>query len=290
MAAQTSTRCIEENFTVGFTESLSDGVSLEALNLEKVWQVNRKKPLPIAFDNVEHTMQPIENNAKYFTRLIGNQVKFTMPPCYPSWTEVPEEQLARLQLLRLPDKYQAVCAAVDRLVADRYRDYKLKVHNYLKEHGPSRPIQRAICRGLERSTKNKANRDKVKYSSVQGSKSFSTTCYDEIERDSETQQWPGIIESFQTFHTFRYGNWVNLQAAGDYVTFSDASVDERAIAKEVLGERRRHVRGVGLVSKGTSPSLDSTTASKAPQRTSNQFSRDPQNDDPRFVVYEPQLR
>ncbi|KAL2525437.1 Uncharacterized protein Adt_10491 [Abeliophyllum distichum] len=100
-------------------------------------------PLPIAFDNVECTMQPIGNNAKYFMRLVGNQVRFTVLPCYPLWTEVQEEQRLRLHRIiegdRSPDEYRAVCATVDRLAADRYRDYKLKVHNHLKAHGPSRP-------------------------------------------------------------------------------------------------------------------------------------------------------
>ncbi|KAL2491265.1 Uncharacterized protein Adt_26893 [Abeliophyllum distichum] len=118
------------------------GIS-RGINLEKVWQANGKMPLPIAFDNVERTMQPIGNNAKYFTTLVGNQVRFTVPPCYPSWTEVPEEQRARLHSIIegdwSPDEYRAVCAAVDRLAADRYHDYKLKAHNHLKAHEPSRP-------------------------------------------------------------------------------------------------------------------------------------------------------
>ncbi|KAL2486180.1 Uncharacterized protein Adt_30936 [Abeliophyllum distichum] len=67
------------------------------INLEKVWQANGKMPLPIGFDIVECTMQPIKNNAKYFTRLVGNQVRFTVPMSYPSWTEVSEEQRARLR-------------------------------------------------------------------------------------------------------------------------------------------------------------------------------------------------
>ncbi|KAL2465182.1 Uncharacterized protein Adt_41033 [Abeliophyllum distichum] len=66
------------------------------INLEKVWQANGKMPLFIAFDNIEQTMQSIENNAKYFTRLVENYVRFTVSPCYPSWTEVPEEQRAGL--------------------------------------------------------------------------------------------------------------------------------------------------------------------------------------------------
>ncbi|KAL2527137.1 hypothetical protein Adt_12191 [Abeliophyllum distichum] len=145
------------------------------INLEKVWQANGKMPLPIAFDNVEHTMLPIGNNAKYFTHLVENQVRFTVTPCYSSWTEVLEEKRARL------------CS---------------------------------------------------------------------------------IIE----------------------VASSGTSLDERAIANKVLGERRGHIRRVGRVPKGTSLSLDSIAASKAPQGTFHQFFGDPQNNDHRFAMYEAQLR
>ncbi|KAL2453059.1 hypothetical protein Adt_45796 [Abeliophyllum distichum] len=44
-----------------------------------------------------------------------------------------------LQSDRSPDEYWTVYASVDRLVADHYRDYKLKAHNQLKAHGLSRP-------------------------------------------------------------------------------------------------------------------------------------------------------
>ncbi|KAL2542621.1 hypothetical protein Adt_03599 [Abeliophyllum distichum] len=74
--------------------------------------------------------KPIKNNTKYFTRLVGNQVMFTVPPCYPLWIEVLEEQRARLRSIiesyfdlqddRSPDKCRTVCAAVDHLAADRY--------------------------------------------------------------------------------------------------------------------------------------------------------------------------
>ncbi|KAL2504987.1 hypothetical protein Adt_20608 [Abeliophyllum distichum] len=74
------------------------------------------------------------------------------------------------------------------------------------------------------------------------------------------------------------------------VASSGASLDERAIAKKVLGERRGYVRGVGWVPKGTSPSLDSTVTSKAPQGTFHQFFGNAQNNDPRFAMYEAQLR
>ncbi|KAL2542852.1 hypothetical protein Adt_03830 [Abeliophyllum distichum] len=164
-------------------------------------------------------MQLIENNAKYFTRLVRNQVRFTVPSCYLSWTEVPEEQRGQL---------------------------------------------RSIIE--ERSSKNKANRAKAKYPSVQWSKSFSATRYDEDK----------LVELRETQHT--------------QVASNGTSLDEHAIAKEVLGERRGHVRGVGRVPKGTSLSLDSTAASFAPQETSHELSRDSQNNDPRFAMYEAQLR
>ncbi|KAL2505979.1 hypothetical protein Adt_21600 [Abeliophyllum distichum] len=33
-----------------------------------------------------------------------------------------------------PDEYRSVCTAINRMVADRYQDYKLKAHNHLKAH------------------------------------------------------------------------------------------------------------------------------------------------------------
>ncbi|KAL2471008.1 nuclear transcription factor Y subunit beta [Abeliophyllum distichum] len=175
-----------------------------------------------------------------------------------------------------PDEYR-----VDRLAADSYRNYKLTAYNHLKEHGSSCPYGELYAEKwqkyidfytspnfVERLTKNKVNWDKAKYLSVQGSKSFSTTRND--QRDSETQQWSGIIESLWTFHTFWY-------------------VDEHTIANEVLGERRRHIRGVGQVLKDSSPSMDSTTLSNTPSGTSNQFCKDALNYDPHFTMYDAQF-
>ncbi|KAL2481276.1 Uncharacterized protein Adt_34242 [Abeliophyllum distichum] len=169
---------------------LSNGDISRVINLEKVWQANEKRPLLIAFDNIERTMQPIENNAKYFMHLVGNQVRFIVPICYPSWTE----SYFDLQGDRSPDEYRAVCGVVDHLAADRYRDYKLKAYNHLKAHGPSRPYGEMSAEDwqkcidfftsrtfVERSTKNKASRGKAKYPSIQGSESFSTMLYDEVQ-------------------------------------------------------------------------------------------------------------
>ncbi|KAL2469757.1 Uncharacterized protein Adt_37893 [Abeliophyllum distichum] len=39
---------------------------------------------------------------------------------------------------RSSDEYRMVCAVVNRMTANCYRDYKLKTHNHLKTYGPSR--------------------------------------------------------------------------------------------------------------------------------------------------------
>ncbi|KAL2487217.1 Uncharacterized protein Adt_31973 [Abeliophyllum distichum] len=181
------------------------------INLENVWQMNEKRPLPVAFNNVEQTMQPVINNMKYFTRLVGNQVRFTIPSCYPSWTEVLEEQRARLHSIiesyfyfqgnQSSNEYRTIYVAVDLLAVDRYRYYKLKAYNHLNGRSALTSSQVLI-------SWNKTNRGKAKYLSVQGSKSFSATRYNQHK----------LVEVRETQET--------------QFAFSCASVDERAIARE----------------------------------------------------------
>ncbi|KAL2512946.1 hypothetical protein Adt_18546 [Abeliophyllum distichum] len=66
---------------------------------------------------------------------------------------------------------------------------------------------------------------------------------------------------------------------------SGASVDEQAIVREVLEERRRHIRVVRLVLKDITLSLDSTGASNGP-RLANQFSNAVHSDDSQFAMYD----
>ncbi|KAL2474821.1 hypothetical protein Adt_35557 [Abeliophyllum distichum] len=136
-------------------------------------------------------------------RLVENQVRFTVPPCYPSWTEVLEEQWTWLHRIiksyfdlqgdRSLDDYQVVRATIDRLATARYRDYKFRAHNHLKAYGPSRPYGNMSAEYWQKcidfftshtfiSSKNKTNRDKAKCPSVQGSKSFFATRYDKLRR------------------------------------------------------------------------------------------------------------
>ncbi len=39
-----------------------------------------------------------------------------------------------------------------------------------------------------------------------------------VQRNPETNQWPGLVDSFKTFHTTKKGEWVNEVAAEDYVS------------------------------------------------------------------------
>ncbi|KAL2505868.1 hypothetical protein Adt_21489 [Abeliophyllum distichum] len=174
-------------------------------------------------------MQSIENNAKYFTLLVGNHVRFTVLLYYPSWTE----SYFDLQGDWSPDEYLAVYAAINRLAANRYQDYKLNAYNHLKAHGPSRPYGEMSIEDWQK-------------------------CIDFFTSPNFMDKLVELRETQQT-----------------QVAFSGTSLDERAIVNEILGERRGHIRGIGWVPNGTSPSLDSITASKAPQGTSHQFFGDP---------------
>ncbi|KAL2486877.1 hypothetical protein Adt_31633 [Abeliophyllum distichum] len=113
------------------------GIS-RGINLEKVWQANGKRPLSIT-----HTMQSIENNAKYFTRLVGT--KSGSPYCLTTLhgqrfqRRSGHSYVASSRATLIFDKYRAVYITVDHPVADHYHDYKLKTHNHLKEHRLSRP-------------------------------------------------------------------------------------------------------------------------------------------------------
>ncbi|KAL2533258.1 hypothetical protein Adt_06609 [Abeliophyllum distichum] len=142
-----------------------------------------------------------------------NLGRFTVPSCCPSWTEVLEEQRAQLRsVIETIGHPTSIGLSVPHLAANCYRDYILKAHKHLKKHRPSRPYGQLAAEDwqkcidfftsptfVERSTKNKVNRGKAKYPSEQESKSFSTTRYDDVHKDPETQQWLDIIKSFKDF-------------------------------------------------------------------------------------------
>ncbi|KAL3637168.1 hypothetical protein CASFOL_019467 [Castilleja foliolosa] len=120
---------------------------------------------------------------------------------------------------------------------------------------------------INKSTKNAGNRKKQKYPSYQGSKSFVAHRMDLIRNgeknpyEDDSGDEPGSL--IEMFHTFRCkaGKWANKEAEDDYYKLVQAREDafvrsgepinERAIFKEVFGNRRAHEIGYGRKLKGS---------------------------------------
>ncbi|KAL5544807.1 hypothetical protein UlMin_008591 [Ulmus minor] len=256
----------------------------KGLKLQSAWQANQGKPLPVEFDWRQRTMASIGPNSELVSRFISSHLKQNVGPYYTDWDEVPvhfKEQLwnaIQLGVLRL---------SIDRTAKDRYHNYKYKVHCHYKREGAKIPFKHmsdkdwAKCVELfssekfrERSEKNKANREKSRYPSLHGTRTYAAARH--AKRNPETQQLPSIIESFKTYHTTKKGQWVNEVAEQDYArltqeleaqsqeaTSSGAEVDEHEVTRRVLGERRGHQRAVGRLLRGDGSSFASTAASHA---------------------------
>ncbi|KAL5569268.1 hypothetical protein UlMin_025843 [Ulmus minor] len=269
----------------------------KGLKLQSAWQANQGKPLPVEFDWRQRTMAPIGPNSELVSRFISSHLKQNVGPYYSNWDEVPvdfKEQLwnaiqcyfdmrrdyseAQLGVLRL---------SIDRTAKDRYRDYKYKVHCHYKREGAEIPFKEmsdedwAKCVELfssekfqERSEKNKANREKSRYPSLHGTRTYAAARH--AKRNPETQQLPSIVESFKTYHTTKKGEWVNEVAEQDYARLaqeletqtqeaasSGAEVDEHEVTRRVLGERRGHQRAIGRLLRGDGSSFATTAASHA---------------------------
>ncbi|KAL2491517.1 Uncharacterized protein Adt_27145 [Abeliophyllum distichum] len=154
-------------------QSISQGI-----NLENVWQANGNRPFPIAFDNVEHIIQPIRNNAKYITCLVGSQVRFTMTPCYPHRQRF---QRSSEHGYIVSSRATLIFRAISRPTSTR-RPSRL--------YGEMSDWQKCIDfftspTFMEWCTKNKSNRGKAKYPIVQGLKNFSATRYIEVQTGFE---------------------------------------------------------------------------------------------------------
>ncbi|KAL5553357.1 hypothetical protein UlMin_040758 [Ulmus minor] len=264
----------------------------KGLRLQQLFNANGRRPLRIHWDRVEGTLQPIGEFHELVTRFVSSHIKHNVGPHHETWESVDahlKEQLLNaveryfdLRYNHTEEQYHYVRLGIDRMAQDRYRDYKYKVHQHFKLKGADEPykqmseevwkkcVERFTSRKfLERSKKNESNRSKAKYPSSQGTKSFSALRYD--MRNRETEEWPTLVSSWKTFHTNKKGEWVNATAAQDYEELqtqtqeamsSGTEVDERAVTRRVLGERRGHEKGVGRILKGLGSSPSSTTRSR----------------------------
>ncbi|XP_062107360.1 uncharacterized protein LOC133818483 [Humulus lupulus] len=175
---------------------------------------------------------------------------------------------------------------------DRYRNKKTLRHEHFEKHyngpedwdkvlnNPTNDVNKEkwkqICQlftspqFIARSIKNKENRKKQKYSTMQGTKSLAAIRFEKTN--------PDLIESWKDYHWKKATNdFVNDDARQDYEklkadfelqtqqTSTDASnndspssVDQVEVLQKVLGQRRGHVRGVGRKLKGSGSGSSST--------------------------------
>ncbi|XP_062113197.1 uncharacterized protein LOC133824334 [Humulus lupulus] len=108
---------------------------------------------------------------------------------------------------------------------------------------------------IARSVKNKINRDQVKYSTTQGTKSLAVTCHEKVKLKSTLEA--------ETQQTVESG------------TDDSSSIDQMKILSKVLGEGRGHQRGVGRKLKRKSLTRPSQRSqSQAPPQQSTEEIRE----------------
>ncbi|XP_060972058.1 uncharacterized protein LOC115718031 isoform X1 [Cannabis sativa] len=254
------------------------------VNLEE----RRKKAgvsLPLEVDNVSNKIVGLES--KTFPRLIGREITLHVPGHYSSWENVPE-QFEHLILTKLKHYYQMdsnpkLIAISIAEMAEKYKTRKnIRLAHFKKyyqnpedfENAVKNPPNelseeqwRLICQlfttseFIQRSKENALNRQKMKYSSTQGSITMAKTLHQNQEKS--------YIETWKDCHTKKGTHtFINEAAKNKYeemvITRNSApessQVSKLEILRQTLGERRAHQRGVGRKLKGQSSGRHSQPA------------------------------
>ncbi|KAL2497765.1 Uncharacterized protein Adt_23315 [Abeliophyllum distichum] len=127
------------------------------------------------------------------------------------------------------DDYKHVVDGIEDTSARRYRQYKAKVIAYIRDKGTTVPYRGLTAdvweKCIERSSSkkfkdismmNKVNKEKINYTSLQGSKTIVATRFDMWDR--QTQEWPSVIETFKVRPIKEIGEWVNERASARLCT------------------------------------------------------------------------
>ncbi|KAF4371811.1 hypothetical protein F8388_023124 [Cannabis sativa] len=204
-------------------------------------------PLPLEVDSVSNKIVGLESKA--FPRLVGREVALHVPGHHPSWANVPEQYehliLTKLRHYYQLDSHPKLVAISIAEMAEKYKtrnNIRLQhFREYYKnpkdfENAVKKPPNelnedqwRLICElftthdFIQQSKQNSINRQKMKFSSTQGSVTMA-----EILRQKE--------EMLTTRNS----------------TPESSQVSELEILRQTLGEKCGHQRGVGRKLKGQS--------------------------------------
>ncbi|EXB58275.1 hypothetical protein L484_015608 [Morus notabilis] len=164
-------------------------------------------------------------------------------------------------------------SVVNREAAKCYKDWKSSLHRHYKRYGreslPSNMRNQVHCdRCCDRfsgdkfqkiSETNRSNRSNQKYPSLHGRLSYSQ--YRNKKASTETQELMSAIDNWTDMHR-RGDSWVNTHAEQTFNTLEEERqmqrtqttssatrppLDEHGVLEQVLGMRRGHKKGVGLM-------------------------------------------
>ncbi|KAK6158587.1 hypothetical protein DH2020_005901 [Rehmannia glutinosa] len=213
--------------------------------------VNRFGKIRLPIDEEGEVYNAIGDEGSWYKSTLGMHTRDICEPFHNSWKSVPAHQ-RKLVHERLRDWFEidytykngVLYHMVERDAATRYRNWKANLNLHFKNKGGLHNLDRAKAQPPKYLRNKSDHWEKC-------CDRFSTETF---QANPETRKLQPPIQNFRDMHT-RAGAWVNSQAEETYerakqmaVSGSDASsgpMDEIAVMKEVLGQRRGYIRGVG---------------------------------------------
>ncbi|XP_060961590.1 uncharacterized protein LOC115712836 [Cannabis sativa] len=291
------------------------GVAANA-NLEKKRR-EAGKPLPVEVDL--ETGKVVGTEASNYVRFLGQQVSMLCPGGHLNFSDVPQQY--KDQVLNRVRYYfdidgnphrDLLMGTLYSVMAERYSERKTLRHKHFKQHYKkpedwdtvlkfppdylNTETWKPVCElfvseaFLNRSTKNKSNRQLMKYPTTQGTKSLAS-----IRHGMGGPPGEHVVEAWKEIHVKKpSGNFVNELAATDYGELikeldrkrlerqsqSDTGTESESdtgyqfdVMETVLGQRSDYQRGVGkrLKGKGKKP-IPQTQSTVPPQPTTEMMS------------------